>query len=150
MSMQDLLWTFSEDQPVSASGDTDCTDIIDIVGSAGIGASARTKPKIGGGTPLWCNVVVDTTFTSAGSGELAAKLEHGSTSAIGTTLVAGPAISGTASAGTTPLVPGKVLLSVPIPPECERYIGVVYTVTTAVFSAGKVNAWIGTSPIYDP
>jgi len=135
MSRQDLKWVFSDAQAITSVGDTDGTDTVDI---------GRTSPRIGGGTPLWFNAVVNTLFTSSGSATLLAKIEHGTTNALGTTLVSGVAIA------KASLTAGKVLLSVPLPPECLRHIGAVFTVGVSAMTAGKVDAWIGTSPVYDP
>ncbi len=137
MSMLDRLWTFCEEFAVTGTGDTDGTDTIDI---------GRTTPKIGGGTPLWANAVVHTGFTgTSASCTLLAKLETGAANTIGTTVVTGNAVL---RANCTA---GKVLLSIPLPSEdLLRHVGMVFTVGHSAIATGTVDAWIGTSPIYDP
>ncbi len=137
MSMLDRLWTFCEEQAITATGDTNCTDIVDI---------GRTTPKIGVGTPLWANAVVHAGFTgTSASCTLLAKLETGAANTIGTTLIPGIAVL------RAECTAGKVLLSIPLPSEdILRYVGMVFTVGHSAIATGTVDAWIGTSPIKDP
>ena len=135
MSMADLKWTFSDAQEVTSVATVDCDNPVDI---------GRVTPKIGGGTPLWVNVQVGTVFASAGQATLQVTLETGAAVGGDTQLWQSQAWA------VASCTAGKVLASIPIPSECLQFLLTTYTVATSAMTSGDLNAWIGTSPIYDP
>lgn len=135
MSMTDLKWTFSDGQLLTSVGTVDCDNPVDI---------GRVTPKIGGGTPLWVNVQVGTKFASGGSATLQVTLETGATVGGDTQLWQSQAWA------VADCIAGKVLASIPLPSECLQFLLPTYAVAASAMTSGDINAWIGTSPIYDP
>lgn len=120
---------FSNAQAITASGTTTGTNVVDteVAGS-----------NIGGGTPLWLVCKVNTTFTDATSGALAATLTTSATSN-GTYVVL--ATGRVYSVGV--LVKGLDLLTIPLPVDNLRYLGMSYANTIGSgFTAGNVDAFI--------
>lgn len=130
----DKLCTFCEEQAITATGDTDCTDTVDL---------NVTLPQIGKGTPLWANAVVALGFTgTSASCTLLAKLETGAANTLGTAVVTGSPVL------RAECVTGKVLLSIPLPAEgLLQHVGMVFTVGHSAIADGKVSAWLGLEPL---
>lgn len=85
------------------------------------------------------HVLVNTLFVTGDSATLTIALQTDAASTFDT----GPTTLVTTSAiAVASLTAGAVLLDVQIPPLCERYIRVYYTVGTGSFSAGNIDARI--------
>lgn len=122
---------FSDAQAITTSSTTNSTNVIDTEFAAS---------NLGGGTPLWLVVRVNTTFVEvvSGSETLDASLQTCATSGGTYTKIA----SGYLYSGRE-CVKGLDLLTIPLPVDNLRYLKVVYTTTTGSgWTAGKVDAFI--------
>lgn len=119
--------TFSAAQAVT--GDAASTNVIDTsgVGDIGIGCDA-----------MYIVVGVDTTFTSSGASTMTVALQTDDNASFSsaTTLYT------SASIAKASMVAGARLLHFPVPIGCERYIRLYYDVSTADFTAGKLDAYL--------
>jgi hypothetical protein len=87
---------------------------------------------------LWLVVAVQTTVTSDGNATVTFALQTDSDSAFGTaeTLLA------TAAIGKASLTAGTQVIRARIPMGCKRHLRVLYTIGTAVLTAGKFDAYL--------
>lgn len=126
----------------------DATSAILNVGNAIIGdvidlGSSPTLQDIGNGAPLYLVIQVDTTFVGATStttfdlcSDSTANLATSKTTHVSTGAI--PVAS---------LVAGFTkILALPIEATYERYLGLWETVATANVTAGKINAFLTTTP----
>lgn len=124
---------FSNAQAITASGNTTSTNYVDTEVAAS---------NIGGGTPLWLVCRVNTTFTDATSGALTVTLNTCATSN-GTYVVL--ATGRVYSVGV--LVKGLDVLTIPLPADNLRYLGLTYANTVGSgFTAGKLDAFLCSQP----
>jgi len=129
MSLIDNENLFCEDQAITASGDTDSTNVIDVL-AAGKGAG-NLIPIVGR---------VTTTFTSGGSAKLQMKVYTGTAADdVSTLLTQSDAIAvATCAQGykfKIPALPKSGVL---------RFLKITWAVTAAKMTAGAVSAYIGT------
>lgn len=137
MAIIDKIWEFSDYQTMAvAAGDHDPTNSpLDI---------GYSDPNLGAGTPLWVNVVVASTIHSAASAmTLVIELWADNTDGDTTQIYETAAFAGDA----TGMLTGKVLLSMPLPAEHGRYVNLVYRVAGSTGTLGRVDAWIGLTPV---
>lgn len=118
---------FSNAQAVT-TGSTASTDIIDL-------GSVR---DIGAGEELEVIVVIDTTFTSGGSGTLDFKLQTDSAVGFGTVTT----LFSTGAIAVATLVAGYSVARWKIPRGVSRYLRLQYVVATADMTAGTITAGI--------
>jgi len=87
---------------------------------------------------LWLVVAVQTTVTSEGNATVTFALQTDSDSAFGSaeTLLA------TAAIAKASLTAGTQVIRARIPMGCKRYLRVLYTIGTAVLTAGKFDAYL--------
>jgi hypothetical protein len=124
-------WIFSNAQAITTSGATNGTNVVDTEFAAS---------NLGGGTPLWLVVRVNTLFVevTSGSETLDVQLQTSATSGGTYTKIA----SGFLFSGRE-CVKGLDLLTCPLPVDNLRYLKVVYTTTTGSgWSAGNVDAFL--------
>ena len=126
--IQDALLVFSDAQAETTVAAHDSDNILDLQGA---------DPNFGIGTPKYVNIVVNTTCTSGGSATVKVGLYDSSDNSTWTVLAESEAYA------VANLTAGKVLMSMSLPAEHERYLKVVYTIATAALTAGKFDAWIG-------
>jgi hypothetical protein len=121
---------FSNAQAVTTSGATNSTNTLDVGETA--------NPNAGAGTPIWCYVMVNTTFSPC----------------TGTTATFDAALQQCATSGGTfeqiaqgfafsngEIVKGLNLMTHPLPAKHKRYLKVVYTTTTGSgWIAGNIDA----------
>jgi len=120
---------FSDAQAITGSGASDSSSTLDteVAGS-----------NIGGGTPIWLVVRVNTTFTCATSGTMYATLQNCATSN-GTYL--DMLRSATYTVGS--LVKGLDVLTVPLTVDNLRYLKVLYTnAVGSGMTAGNFDAFL--------
>lgn len=92
--------------------------------------------KIGGGTPVYLNCVVDTAFIGQGSTTLTLALQDSAdNSAYDDVLITGPI-------DEAELAEGKTVLKVALPCGLRQYLRLNYTVGSGPFTEGKVNAFL--------
>lgn len=119
----------SEDQAVSAVGDTDSTNTLDF---------GVANPNIGEGTKLVLHVEVSEAAASATStATLDVDVQHSDDGSSWESL--GLKKTGFA---VTDLVAGLKIFETPLPYEVKRYLKIVYTVGTEALTSGKFNAYI--------
>jgi hypothetical protein len=137
----DVLNTFADDLALNtgAAGNYLLGDTIDLRAALrGIGATP-------GLSALYLVVTVQTTATSGGAATLAIDV-------IGddNTGMASPAVLFTAVPATpvAQLTAGKLLcvIALPVIDTLERYLGIRQTTGVAAFTAGKINAFLTTTP----
>jgi hypothetical protein len=125
--MRDLQNTYSDAQALTSTGNTDSTNIINQLAAGDTFDAPFIRLK------------VNTTFTSGGSGTLAANLITDSDPAFGVAPVTYPLFSTTA---LTSLTAGKVLYQGRLPIGMKQYHKVQWVVGTAAMTAGKVDAFL--------
>lgn len=118
---------FSSAQAVT-TGSTASTDIIDL-------GSTR---DIGSGETLEVIVVIDTTFTSGGSGTLDFKLQTDTASNFGSAVT----LQSTGAIAVASLVAGYAVARWKIPRGVLRYLRMQYVVATADMTAGTITSGI--------
>lgn len=93
---------------------------------------------------LYLVITVDTTATSGGSATAVFSLVSDGDSAIGSPNV----IASTAAIAVATLVQGypALVLALPISDVYERYLAIQQTTAVAAFTAGKINAFLTTTP----
>lgn len=123
----DRLNTFSSAQALT--GTAASTDIIDTRGAGDIGIAE---------CPMFILVGVDTTFTSSGSTTMTIKIQTDDNASFSSATD----LYTSASIAKATMVAGTRLLHIPLPIGCERYIRLYYTVSTADFTAGKIDAYL--------
>lgn len=97
--------------------------------------------------PLYLVVMVETAATSAGSATLQVKLASDDSAAISTSTATDHLVSPVFPVAS--LTKGKVLMCAPLPMEGNKYetfLGLLQVTGTAAFTAGKLNAFLTTSP----
>jgi len=101
---------------------------------------------LGNGQPVYLNIHIATTVTSAGAATVAFQLVSDGTSSISTTTQTIHAT--TAAIGKASLVAGyRMTLMLPLEdPDYERYIGVQAIVGTAALTAGAADAYLSFDP----
>jgi len=124
----DAKLIFSEDQAITTVGNHNSTNILDF---------GVANPNLGEGTKLVLHVEVSEAFASGGSATLTVDVQdsadNSSYASIGIK---------TGAIAVADLTAGKKILEIPLPYSFRRYMKIVYTVGTADFTAGKVNAYI--------
>jgi len=128
MSLQDKYLIFSDAQAETTVAAHDSTNVID---------TQVANSNLGEGKPLKLYCKVNTAFTSGGAATLVVSLQS---SADDSTYVVEAQSREFALAD---LVAGLDLLSIDIPRKHRRYLKMVYTIGTAVMTAGAIDAWIG-------
>ena len=135
----DKLATFADDTALNtgAAGSYIIGDQIDLQVARGIGTLI-------GHAQLWLVVKVQTTATSGGSATLAVNLVTDDNGALSSPTV----IASTPAFAVANLTAGTVLavFALPISSAYERYIGIQQVTGTAAFTAGKIDAFLTTSP----
>lgn len=144
---------FSDAQVIPvAVGATLGTDVIDTFIASGF--NPNTLKDLGNGEGLWFSVVNPTVITSGGTATLAVALltDDNATLTTPTVIFTSPAVTVPAGAG---IPAGTVLAQVRIPNgfNYERYLGVRYTVGTAVLVLpGSLTAFLNkdiqNAPVY--
>lgn len=129
--MIDDKWVFSHEQAVTSTGDTESDKYVD---------TGIADPNSGGASPKWINILVHTTV-------------QGTSSTVAFSIVTSPDKSSWTKIWTSEAIPEADLVagygrSIALPPEHARYVKIVYTVGTAVLSAGKFHAYLATHPVY--
>ncbi len=125
--MWDKKLTFSDEQAETTAAAHDSDTVIDLGASVDYGERGE----------IWVHALVTTKFTSGGSATLAVAL-HDSADDSSFAVVAGaPAVAATAVAS---LVEGYELMRFKLPVDVRRYVKLVYTIGTAVMTAGKITA----------
>ena len=136
MSIMDAKLLFSEDQAETTVAAHNSTNVIDLgAGKDPFGtASGLSRPGESGN--LWLNVVITAAVTSDGSATVTFALQDSPDNSSWTSKYATPAI------GKATLVAGYQVLRMPLPASLQRYLKMVYTIGTAVLTAGAISAWI--------
>jgi len=114
-------------------------DVVNLSVAKGIGANIDK--------PLYLVIQVDTTVTSAGAATVQFILASDAQAAIATDGSATVHYQ-TAAIPKATLVAGYTL-NIPVPPpppDWEQYMGILQNVGTAALTAGKINAFLTTSP----
>lgn len=134
--IKDAILEFSDGQAIT-TGAANSTDVIDLnVGVDGLGSAKQSNPGESG--KIWLFVRVTTLFTSGGAGTLSVKLQDSPDNSVWSdTEIETPALA------LATLVAGYSIIRVAIPADLQRYLKLVYTVATADFTAGAVDAWLG-------
>lgn len=136
--IKDAILEFSDGQALTSQGAANSTNIIDLnIGVDGLGSAKNSNPGESG--KLWLFVVVSTLFESGGAGTLAVELQDCAT--VGGSYTNAGISTGTIALGT--LVAGYKIIRMPLPTGLLEFLKLVYTVATADFTAGAVDAWIG-------
>lgn len=117
---------------------TAISDVIDL-------GAAPTLRSVGSGEATYLVISVDEAVTAAGAATVAFSLESDSTSDLATSptvhLTTGPIGKASLAAGATAAV-----IPLPAASNCERYLGVRFTVTTGPLTAGKFSALLTSTP----
>lgn len=117
---------FSEEQAVTVTAVG--TNVID---------TGAPDSKIGDGTPVYLNCVVDTAFASGGgSGTLSFSLQDSADNSDYSDVIIASAIN------EADLIEGKRVLKTALPNGLRQYLRVNYTVASGPFTAGKVNTFL--------
>ena len=127
--MQDKLLTYSEEQAETTVAAHDSTNTVDL----GLNSDYGER-----GT-LWLVCKVVETFTSGGSATLAVAFQDSADNSSFAAVANAPSKAATAVAS---LVAGYELLRFKLPPGVRQYSKLVYTIGTAVMTAGKVSAYL--------
>jgi hypothetical protein len=131
MGIMDKKWILSDAQAILSTADSET--IIDM---------NVANPNQGMGTPMYLHVVVPTAIVSAGSGELDVQLVECATSGGSYTEVLAAVQNDLDSAGAD-CPAGTVLIHSALPSRrLQRYLKMVYTVSTADAESGNIDAWI--------
>jgi hypothetical protein len=131
MGIMDKKWILSDAQAILSTADSET--IIDM---------NVANPNQGMGTPMYLHVVVQTAIVSAGSGELDVQLVECATSGGSYTEVLAAVQNDLDSAGAD-CPAGTVLIHSALPSRrLQRYLKMVYTVSTADAESGNIDAWI--------
>lgn len=137
--INDILNTFANDVALNlgGAGTYYVGDAIDLTVARDIGT-------LGGGDEVFLVITVDTTATSGGSatGQFALVTDDNSS-------FTSPAILfQTAAIPVASLVQGFVIaiVALPVSDLYERYIGIQQVTAVAAFTAGKINAFLTTTP----
>ena len=97
--------------------------------------------NMGGGTPIYVVISVNTAFTSGGAATLAVKLQESDDDQSFTDLIASKTSTLTQAA-----VAGAKLMQIALPPVHKRYIKAVYTIGVAAMTDGAIDAYLTTGP----
>jgi hypothetical protein len=104
---------------------------------------------IGNGKPVYLVITIDTAVTSGGACSVSFELSSDAQAAIAVDASETIHIATTAIAKAS-LIAGYLVAVVPLPTDgataYERYLGIVQNVTSNAVTAGKVNAFLTTSP----
>jgi len=131
MGIMDKKWILSDGQAITATADSET--IIDM---------NVADPNQGMGTPMYLHVQVSVALVSAGSGELDVQLVECATSGGSYTEVMA-ALQNDLDAAGADLPAGTVLIHAALPSRrLQRYLKMVYTVSTADAESGNIDAWI--------
>jgi hypothetical protein len=135
------MCVFSDAQTIAGSAAILSTNIID---------TEVASSNLGGGTPVWLVVRVNTAFaqtTSAVTSIANVNLLHGLASGTVTqTLLSGQVISiATTASLTANLGKGADLLTVPLPIDNLRYLRIQWQPGGSGFSAGNIDAYLTTA-----
>jgi hypothetical protein len=135
------MCVFSDAQSIAGSAAVLATNIID---------TEVATSNIGGGTPVWLVVRVNTALgqtTSAVTSAIGVNLLNGATSgAVTLTLLSGAVVSiATTTSLTANLGKGTDLLTIPLPVDNLRYLRTQYQVTGSGFNAGNIDAYLTTA-----
>jgi hypothetical protein len=132
----DAKLLFGEDQAETTVAAHDSTNVIDLGAGYDAFGTASGLSNPGEGDQLWLNVVVTTAFTSGGAATLTVALNHSTDNSSWTVVLQTPAIA------LATLVAGYQIIRMPLPANLNRYLKMIYTIGTAVMTAGAVSAWI--------
>lgn len=130
--LMDKFLMMSDDQAITATAN--CTTPLAL-------SEVAKMDREAGGEPMEIVVQVTQTFVSGGSTTLAISLATGNNSSLGS-----PATQiAYLSIPKADLVAGKkykLPFQMPLADADASYFGLVYTVTTGPFTAGKLTAWV--------
>lgn len=135
----DALLTFCDDTALN----TGAAGSYIIGNQVDLGVARNIGVGVGEGQ-LFLVITVQTTATSGGAATGVFSLVSDGDSALGSPNV----IASTAAIPVATLVQGYLLavLAVPMTDVYERYIGIQQTTAVAAFTAGKINAFLTTTP----
>lgn len=135
----DALLTFCDDTALN----TGAAGSYIIGNQVDLGVARNIGVGVGEGQ-LFLVVTVQTTATSGGAATLIIDFVSDGDSALGSPNV----IASTAAIPVATLVQGYLLavLAIPLSDVYERYIGIQQRTGTAAFTAGKINAFLTTTP----
>jgi len=131
MPQVDAKLLFSDDQAETTVPAHDSTNTVDL---------GAATPNSGAATPKWLNIICTEAVTSGGAGTVAFSLQDSTDHSTWVIIWQTDAIA------KATLVKGYTL-AIPLPAEHSRYLKVVYTIGTAVLTAGKFSAWISLTPV---
>ncbi len=135
----DALLTFGDNTALNtgAAGSYIIGDQIDL------GVARNVGVGIGEGQ-LFLVVTVDTTATSGGAATLQINLIADDNGAMASPVV----LASSGAIAVASLVQGRtvIVLALPITDSYERYLGIQQVTGTAAFTAGKINAFLTTTP----
>lgn len=141
MAIFDAMFELSDDQDIGA------LTASEVAASTNVVNWSASDLEMGAGEPLWLNIRMGTeALGSSGSSKLTVALMRetdGTIDTDSTTVWTTPALAiGAATAA------GAWLMRMPLPYNIDEdaYMGLLYTMSTATATSGKVDAWIDHGP----
>ncbi len=134
----------SDAQAFTSTGDqASTTNALNPVGKDVWGTAKKQNAGEGGG--LFLHVRVTTAFTSAAplTGGLTVKIQESPTTTAGSFSDVSTLASGVTRVGLTK---GTEIYRGSLPADLDKYIRMLYTTATTVWTAGAIEAWISTDP----
>lgn len=138
MSIQDARWVFSEAQTLATVSTIASTNDVRLgAGTDFFGTAVADDPAKSG--RLWLNVVVDTTFVSAGAATLLVAFQD----SLSTTAASFATVWTSETWAEALLVAGARLVQMQLPGTLREYVRLNYTLGGSLCTAGAINAWVG-------
>lgn len=141
MALLDGELLFCEDQALTGTGASNSTNLIDTtIGEDAWGAARAKNPGEGG--DIWLHAQVTTAFASdsPATASLQVDVYEGDAATPNTGFTAtAHSVSGLKAASMTE---GYSVFRVPLAAEVKRYLKLLFTVSGAAFTAGKITAWL--------
>lgn len=131
MAIKDALLTFSDEQAETTVAAHDSTNNVDLAGVA---------KDMGPGEELYLVIVVTEAVTSGGAATVQFAVQDSADDSSYAALAPVPLDTG--AVGKATLTLGYEVMRIALPNSLQRYLKIVYTIGTAVLTAGKFSAWI--------
>jgi hypothetical protein len=139
MAIFDAMLEFSDDQDIGTSTITEATAATNVLNWT------QSDLEMGAGEPLWLNIRMGTEgLESSGSATLTVALKRDTDGTIDTDSTTIQAVT----IAKADLGAGEWILRQPLPYNVDEdaFFGILYTMNTAIASAGTVDAWIDHGP----
>jgi hypothetical protein len=143
MAILDAKLIMSDDQAETTVAAHDSDTQLDLgAGTDELGNAEANELGLSG--KLWLHIKVRDALTSGGSATVAIDFQDSADDS--TYASTGISLAATAYDDAI-FTAGNAVISQPLPAELRRYVKVVYTIGTAVLTAGSFDAWIGHGPL---